>query len=81
MRIVFTSFCAENGKKCFLFQIFYDFFFLCPIFFVILARVSRKRVHRHICSNSPDEPLPRKEKKRAKPCYDWNCVSADFIHK
>ena len=48
---------------------------------VILARISRKRVHKHICSNSPDEPLPRIEKDEQNLISVGAAHSADFHHK
>jgi len=60
---VLLYFCVEIGEKSFIFSFFYDFFSSCPSFFVILARISRKRVHIHICSNSPVEFAPQQREK------------------
>ena len=52
-------FCLENGKKSLVLLLFLLFFFVCARNFVILARISRKRVLKHICSNSHTESAPR----------------------
>jgi len=39
------SFCLENGKKSLVLLLFLLFFFVCARNFVILARISRMRVH------------------------------------
>jgi len=39
------SFCVEISKISSFLLLFLLFFFLCPRFFVILARISRMRVH------------------------------------
>ena len=65
-RHFFLSFCVEIGKKSLILLYFLLFFFVCARNFVILARISRKRVHIHICSNSLTESAPRKRNPKGK---------------
>jgi len=64
----------EIDENTLFLTLFWFFFFSCPFFFVTLARISRKRVHRHICSNSPDEFAPQKEKDEQNPNSCWSCT-------
>jgi hypothetical protein len=47
----------------------------------IFAPVLLERAYYHICSNSPDEPLPRIEKDEQNLYIVGAAHSADFIHK
>ena len=77
------SFCLGNGKKSLVLLLFLLFFFVCARNFVILARISRMRVHNYIFAQilTPNQHLDKRNK-RAKSNSCWSMrISAGFIHK